>query len=205
MRVLPCGPGLLLEFDDGPETTAYAAGLRESPVPGVVETVPASRTVLLRVEEGADLAAVAARAREVTPRDVTAGGAETLEIPVRYDGEDLHDAADRLDIGVEELVHRHTAGEWTVAFCGFAPGFGYLVDPSQEWSTPRRDSPRPAVPPGSVALAAEYSAVYPRQSPGGWQLIGTTDEVLLDTHADPPARLAPGTNVRFVDVTGRAS
>jgi KipI family sensor histidine kinase inhibitor len=91
-----------------------------------------------------------------------------------------------------------------VAFCGFAPGFGYMVSPTGEWDVPRRSSPRTKVPPGAVALAGEFAGVYPRESPGGWQLIGRTDLEVFALDRDPPALLTPGTRVRFVDV-GRST
>jgi KipI family sensor histidine kinase inhibitor len=98
------------------------------------------------------------------------------------------------------VVRRHTEHEWTVAFCGFAPGFGYLTSNSWSWDVPRRSSPRTKVPPGSVALAGVFSGVYPRESPGGWQLVGRTDLAVFDLSRDPAALLRPGNRVRFVDV-----
>ena len=88
-----------------------------------------------------------------------------------------------------------------MAFCGFAPGFGYLTAAAWRWDVPRREEPRTAVPPGSVALAGSFSGVYPRASPGGWQLIGRTDLVAFDPSREPAALLRPGVRVQFVDVT----
>ena len=98
----------------------------------------------------------------------------------------------------DAVVERHSATVYTVSFVGFAPGFAYLVDGDPRLEVPRRDSPRTKVPAGSVALAGTYSGIYPRSSPGGWQIIGTTDAVLWDVHRDPPALLRPGGIVRFV-------
>jgi KipI family sensor histidine kinase inhibitor len=120
-----------------------------------------------------------------------------VELPVHYDGEDLGELADLLGIGPDELVRRHTASEWTVAFCGFAPGFGYLTQPGGQWDVPRRSTPRTTVPSGSVGLAGEFSGVYPRESPGGWQLIGRTDVAVFDLAREPAALLRPGVRVRF--------
>jgi len=117
---------------------------------------------------------------------------------VTYDGEDLADVARLLDCSVAEVVARHTGEEWTVAFCGFAPGFGYLTSPGT-WDVPRRESPRTKVPTGSVGLAGEFSGVYPRESPGGWQLIGRTSVRIFDQERDPAALFHPGRRVRFVD------
>lgn len=205
MRVLPCGSdALIVELDDAGARAAYVEGLGRDPIDGVVETVPAARTVLLRVADAGRLGRVAEAARAVVPADPAEGSPPTVTVPVRYDGDDLADAANHLGVSVEELVGRHQRGEWVAEFCGFAPGFAYLTDASGAWSVPRRDSPRSAVPPGSVALAGPYSAVYPRSSPGGWQLIGTTDVRLWNLDDDPPALITPGTRVRFEDA-GRAS
>lgn len=89
-----------------------------------------------------------------------------------------------------------------MAFCGFAPGFGYLTGLPADRAVPRRATPRAAVPPGAVAVAGEYTGVYPRSSPGGWQLLGHTDLVLWDADREPPALLRPGARVWFVPVPG---
>jgi KipI family sensor histidine kinase inhibitor len=115
-----------------------------------------------------------------------------------YDGEDLADVAELLSCSVEEVVRRHTSEEWAVAFCGFAPGFGYLTGLPERLQQPRLDSPRTKVPQGSVGIAGEFTAAYPRATPGGWRLIGRTEITLFDPKADPPALLAPGDQVRFV-------
>jgi KipI family sensor histidine kinase inhibitor len=124
-------------------------------------------------------------------------------VPVRYDGEDLAEVAALWGCDAAEVVRRHTDERWTVAFCGFAPGFGYLVadDGGHRWDVPRRDMPRTSVPAGSVGLAGPYTGVYPRASPGGWQLVGRTRFELFDVMREPPALLVPGRRVRFVDVT----
>ena len=201
MRVLPSGSTALLVELAGLEEVLdlYAALCAERP-DGVVDVVPAARTILLVTDPAAtDLATVERAVRETTPRRVDRTGGELVEIPVTYDGEDLAEAASLLSCTPEELVRRHTGEEWTVAFCGFAPGFGYLAGACGQWDVPRRDSPRTTVPAGSVALAGEFSGVYPRASPGGWQLIGRTELSIFDLDRDPPALLRPGTPVRFVD------
>ncbi len=120
-------------------------------------------------------------------------------MPVRYDGPDLARVAELTGLDEAEVVERHTAGDYRSGFCGFVPGFAYLTGLVESLYVPRRDDPRTKVPAGSVALADEFTAVYPRDSPGGWQLIGHTDITLWDSDRDPPALLAPGTPVRFVD------
>ncbi len=201
MRVLPSGSTALLVELAGLEEVLdlYAALCAERP-DGVVDVVPAARTILLVTDPCAtDLATVERAVRETTPRRVDRTGGELVEVPVTYDGEDLAEAASLLSCTPEELVRRHTGEEWTVAFCGFAPGFGYLAGACGQWDVPRRDSPRTRVPAGSVALAGEFSGVYPRASPGGWQLIGRTELSIFDLDRDPPALLRPGTPVRFVE------
>jgi KipI family sensor histidine kinase inhibitor len=118
-------------------------------------------------------------------------------IDVVYDGVDLAAVAGHLGMTVEEVVDAHTRTPWRVGFCGFAPGFAYLIDGDPRLSVPRRAEPRSRVPAGSVGLAGAFSGVYPRDSPGGWQLIGRTDAVLWDINRAQPALLTPGTWVQF--------
>ena len=202
MRLLPSGStAVLVELDDLDEVLALYAALVEDRPAGVVDLVPAARTVLVVADsEQTTLAAVEAAVRRTVPRRGRAGTGELLEVPVTYDGDDLGDVAALLGCDVAELVRRHTGEEWTVAFCGFAPGFGYLTSASRSWDVPRRASPRTRVPAGAVALAGEFSGIYPRESPGGWQLLGRTDLVPFDLARDPAALLRPGVRVRFVAV-----
>ena len=205
MRVLPSGStALLVELDDLDDVLGLYAALVDDRPEGVVDVVPAARTVLLVTDPAAtSLSAVAEAVRRTTPRHDQRGAGELVEVAVTYDGDDLEEVAHLLDCDAAELVRRHTADEWTVAFCGFTPGFGYLTSRTWQLDAPRRDSPRKQVPPGSVALAGEFSGVYPRESPGGWQLIGRTDLAVFDLSRDPAALLRPGVRVRFVD-EGRA-
>jgi KipI family sensor histidine kinase inhibitor len=200
MRLLPSGStALLVELDTLDDVLALYAALADEPPAGVLDVVPAARTVLLVTDPArTSLDAVAAAVRSTVPRPGAQRSGDAVELPVHYDGEDLGDAAELLGLTADQLVERHTGAEWTVAFCGFAPGFGYLTQPGGGWDVPRRATPRTAVPPGSVALAGEFSGVYPRESPGGWQLIGRTDVAVFDLTRDPAALLRPGTRVRFV-------
>jgi len=202
MRFLPSGStALLVELGDLDEVLALYAALAEEVPPGVVDVVPAARTVLLTTDPTrTSLDAVESAVRRTTPRRDLRSAGELVEVPVTYDGEDLDDVGGLLGCDGDEVVRRHTADEWTVAFCGFAPGFGYLTRPGDPWDVPRRSTPRTKVPPGSVALAGEFSGVYPRESPGGWQLIGRTGIAVFDLSRDPAALLRPGNRVRFVDV-----
>jgi KipI family sensor histidine kinase inhibitor len=197
--VRPCGDtGLLVELDTLDEVLGLYAALAGAPPDGVVDLVPAARTVLLRVRSAADLPGVArdVRAREPAPTGDRAAG-EVTEIAVTYDGEDLDDVAAHTGMTRDEVVEAHTGRLWTVAFAGFTPGFGYLATDDDRLHVPRRSSSRTRVPAGAVGLAGEFSGVYPRESPGGWQLIGRTDHVLWDLDRDPPAVLVPGARIRF--------
>jgi KipI family sensor histidine kinase inhibitor len=203
MRLLPCGDAAVLaELDDLDAVLDLYGALLGTAVSGVVDVVPAARTLLVRFDPSkTDAGAVARTLRSTRPR----GGSSRpkhapVEIPVRYDGDDLPDVARLTGLPEAEVVDLHTSIEWTVAFVGFAPGFGYLVGGDERLHVPRRDDPRTRVPTGSVGLAGPFSGVYPRDSPGGWQLIGRTDAVLWDLDRDPPALLVPGARVRFRDV-----
>jgi KipI family sensor histidine kinase inhibitor len=197
MRILPSGDrGVLIELDDLDQVLGYYTALAADPPADVVDIVPAARTIL--VTTAGSLDELSRTLRSVTPTPGTRAAGDLIEIPVTYDGEDLQDVADHLRCDASEVVTRHAAEEWTVAFCGFAPGFGYLTG-SSSWDIPRRQSPRTKVPPGAVALAGEFSGVYPRESPGGWQLIGRTDVKIFDQERDPAALFHPGRRVRFVD------
>lgn len=204
MRLLPSGTtALLVELDDLDQVLGLYAALEHDLPPGVVDVVPAARTLLVVTDpKVASLSSVANAVQAATPREDRLGSSELVEVPVSYDGEDLEEAARLLDCDAGELVRRHTAEEWTVAFCGFMPGFGYLVSKRWQVQVPRRSSPRKKVPSGSVALAGEFSGVYPRESPGGWQLIGRSSLAMFDPSRDPAALLRPGTRVHFRDEQG---
>ncbi|HEV3498584.1 MAG TPA: 5-oxoprolinase subunit PxpB [Actinomycetes bacterium] len=191
--------GLLVEVEELETVHRLHAALRELDPPGVVELVPAYRTVLIVAEPDRagvlDELATALPELELPPAEAVAG--ETVEVPVRYDGEDLPEVARLTGLEAEEVVRRHTAPEYTVAFLGFSPGFPYLVGLDPALEVPRRDTPRTSIPAGSVGLAGNQTGIYPTASPGGWQLIGRTEVTLFDPARDPPALLAPGTRLRF--------
>lgn len=199
MRILPSGSrGLLLELDTLEDVLRHYASLQDADLP-VLDLVPAGRTILVVGDRDTDLRELAAQVQQVDSREHAQGEGASVDIPVRYDGADLSDAAELLGCSPEELVKRHQEEHWTVAFCGFAPGFGYMAGTRFEWDTPRRSSPRTRVPAGSLGLAGEFTGVYPRESPGGWQLIGHALVEVFDLDRDPPALLVPGTAVRFVE------
>ncbi|QEU95797.1 5-oxoprolinase subunit B family protein [Streptomyces kanamyceticus] len=200
MRALPVGDrALLVELADGAEAQALHAELLRRRATGelrVREIVPAARTVLLDGLDDPGRVRAQLPGWEIPPLPAHAGAA--LEIPVRYEGPDLAEVAAHWGVAESEVARIHSAAEYRVAFCGFAPGFGYLTGLPEGRAVPRRTTPRTSVPAGSVALAGPYTGVYPRASPGGWQLIGSTDAVLWDHARVPAALLAPGVRVRFV-------
>ncbi len=202
MRFLPVSlTTILVELADLDETLALFASLQAEPIAGIAEMVPAARTLMIRFHpEKISAAELAAR---IGTRDLSARIAPSenlVEIPVRYDGEDLADVAELIGLSVEEVIRRHTESEFTVAFCGFAPGFGYLVGGDTALHVPRRKSPRTRIPAGSVAIAGAFSGVYPQASPGGWQIIGTTPVKMWDIDRDPGALFQPGYRIRFFDL-----
>lgn len=193
---------LLVETADAEHVLAWHAALRRSPAPGQLDAVPGARTVLVRVHPGTDLAAVARHLRGLRPEPVGENTGRHVIIDVVYDGVDLVEVGALTGLGASGVIAAHTSSHWRVAFTGFAPGFGYLIGGDPRLQVPRRATSRTEVPTGSVGLAGEFSGVYPRTSPGGWQLIGRTGAALWDTNREPPALLTPGTLVRFRD-TGR--
>ncbi|AQV93938.1 allophanate hydrolase [Cupriavidus necator] len=202
MRFLPVtSNALLVELADLDQTLALLASLQREPLHGVAELVPAARTILVRFRPSATSAAALVRA--IAARDLSQRVERSsilVEIPVRYDGEDLAEVAHLLGIAPEEVVRRHTGSEYTVAFTGFAPGFAYLSGGHPSFDVPRRSTPRTRIPAGAVGLAGTFSGVYPQASPGGWQIIGVTPVAMWDLGREQPALLQPGYRVRFVDI-----
>jgi allophanate hydrolase subunit 1 len=209
---------VLLELGSLEDVLLVHRALDASRPAGLVDLVPAARTVLAVTEaRGPALAAVGAWLLATAERTLAAEAegathAVALDEPsdvvihVRYDGQDLLETAVLIGTDTDGLVAWHTGRTWTVAFSGFAPGFAYLVPEREDGTTdppleiPRLSVPRTSVPAGSVAVAGAFSGVYPRASPGGWRIIGTTDAVLWDDASEPPALLVPGGRVRFVQV-----
>lgn len=205
MQFLPVNlDAVLVELDNLDQTLALLASLQNEPLAGVDEIVPAARTLLIHFRPAVQSLADIAQA--LGQRDVSAQterGGTLIEIPVRYDGEDLLEVAQILGITPEEVVRRHTGSGYTVAFTGFAPGFAYLTGGHPSFNVPRRSVPRTRIPAGAVGLAGTFSGVYPQASPGGWQIIGTTPLAMWDLNRPQPAQpalLQPGFRVRFVDI-----
>jgi KipI family sensor histidine kinase inhibitor len=195
---------LLLEFDNTHEVLAWTAAIREAELLGVLDVVPASRTVLMKLAGAQYQAPTRQRLGKLDVASVSDTDADTdageVQIDVVYDGPDLDDVARLTGLTVDQVVAAHTETRWRVGFGGFAPGFAYLIGGDSRLEVPRRAEPRTKVPVGAVGLAGEFSGVYPRESPGGWQLIGRTvagQPALWDVDRDPPALLTPGRWVRF--------
>lgn len=207
IRFLPVRSGhLLVELADLETTLALLASLEREPIVGILELVPAARTLLVAFDPG--LLVPSRLVEDISGRDLTAAPAASgplVEIPVRYDGEDLAEVAALLDTSEAEVVRRHTATEYKVAFTGFAPGFAYLAGGDPALAVPRRKTPRTQVPAGAVGLAGTFSGVYPKTSPGGWQLIGSTPLAMFDLERDPAAILQPGQRVRFIDMAASSA
>lgn len=204
-QVYPVGDrGFLIEVQDNSLVHALARTLTESFAESIDDVVTGHVTVLVtwrrepisrqRLEE------VIGTALAIPPPVL---GSTEVEIPVHYDGEDIAAVAARTDLQPAEVVSRHTRCVYRVAFTGFAPGLAYLIGGDERLFLPRRAEPRERVPEGSVAIAGPYTTIYPRVSPGGWHLLGTTDESLFDLNREQPSLLRPGMTVRFVDTGER--
>ena len=199
MNVRPYGErAVLIEVDDAHLVPAVRAAMAAEP--GVVEAVGGAETVLVVFDPAVMSAARLATALDSgefrrVPRH---NSPKSVDVPVVYDGADLDEVAAEARMTPSEVAHTHAHGRYTVRFCGFSPGFAYLDGLDPRLHLPRRATPRTAVPAGSVAIAGEFTGVYPQPSPGGWRLLGRTDAPLWDMTRDPPALLVPGTRVRFV-------
>jgi KipI family sensor histidine kinase inhibitor len=188
---------VLAELSGLHDVLALQALLLEQPLPGQMDVLAAAETVMVRADSPASARRMASLllGLDLTVRSHAEGKLVTIETV--YDGEDLAEVGRLTGLGAEGVVAAHTGQVWTVAFGGFAPGFGYMVGENQVLEVPRRSSPRTEVPAGSVALAGNYSAVYPRKSPGGWQLVGRTAARMWDLSREQPALAAPGDRVQF--------
>ena len=194
--------GLLVECADVTEVEAtYAALLARADELGATDVVPAARTVLLDGLRSFD--AARQLIADLTPAPVTDARAQAsiVEVPVTYDGPDLAEVAGQWQVSEDEVARIHQSIEFVVAFCGFAPGFAYCTGLPDDRHVRRRAEPRTRVPAGAVAVAGEFTSVYPTASPGGWQLIGTTTLPVWRPEDERPALLEPGTRVRFRDAS----
>jgi len=201
--ILPAGSrALLLAPQDRAGIDTLTRALRHSCPDGIADILPAAQTIMVTTTPGTDLRTLAEQLhRRLAAVDYNEGAAEDqaelVRIPVTYTGADLDDVAAILGITADDVIREHTRRVWRCSFVGFAPGFGYLESTEPGLAVPRREQSRTAVPPGAVALADSYSAIYPRRSPGGWQLIGTTSATVWDLGRPQPALIRPGCRVQF--------
>lgn len=167
----------------------------------VAECVPAAQTVMVRGGDAAHSGRFAGILTELLAHassdELLVADAEEVRLPVMYDGGDLDEVARLTGLSVSGVIARHVAARYNVAFTGFAPGFAYLSGGDPRLVVPRRSTPRSHVPAGAVGLAGAFSGVYPRESPGGWQLVGHTEATMWDVEREHPALLQPGARVRF--------
>jgi KipI family sensor histidine kinase inhibitor len=197
---LALGEGISPELND--RVVAEARRISAAAIPGVHDVVAAYASLTIHYNpERIGYADLISR--------LAAGGASSMhlpstvekqlhEIPVRYDGEDIHEVAEKVRLSVDEVIRIHTSAEYRAFVIGFVPGFAYLGPLDARLALPRRDSPRKRVPAGSVAIAEAQTGVYPSETPGGWHLIGTTDTRMFDPGRERPALLSVGDRVRFV-------
>lgn len=188
---------LLVEADGLDDVLALHAHLTEHPLPGQTDVLAAASTVLVGFATPQAAHAAAGRIAALAPAAPERSEAAEIEIDVVYDGEDLAAVAELCGMSTEALVSTHTSAAWVGAFGGFAPGFTYCTADPAPLDVPRRTSPRTSVPAGSVAVAGRFSAVYPRASPGGWQLLGRTAATMWDLDRERPALVRPGDAVRY--------
>ncbi len=210
-RLLPCGErAVLIEVADLDAVLALQSALvglaGRGDFAAVTDVVPAATTLLLMLEEPAALprvrTAVTATLAGLDSAPSAGEAVDPVQIDVVYDGEDLDEVARLTGLSSAEVIAAHTGSDWRVAFGGFAPGFSYLTGGDPRLEVPRRAEPRTSVPAGAVGLAGPFSGIYPRPSPGGWQLIGRTGATLWDAGREPPALLQPGARVRFRAIDG---
>lgn len=191
----------LLELASSAQVLAARRLVDAELAPQLRELVPGASTLLVigdleRPLDPRQLDGIERAARQAQQGAATTG--RVHHIPVRYDGADLDELAARARLRRDQLIAYHAAPEYRVAFVGFQPGFAYLDGLPAALHAPRQPSPRPRVAAGSVAIGGEWTGIYPHETPGGWNLIGSTDLALFAADADPPALLQPGDAVRFV-------
>lgn len=203
LQFFPAGSTrFIVELDDLESTIALGDALQAACIEGVIEVIPGAVTLHVSFDPFVTTAQeLYAQISSLTPQAGSNRSGDLVEIPVIYDGEDLEFVAGYLGWSVEELIRRHRTATFTVAFTGFAPGFAYMTCDDPELNVPRRDSPRVRIPAGSVALAGRFCGVYPSDTPGGWQLLGTTVVPMWDVGRAQAALLKPGDRVRFIAAT----
>jgi inhibitor of KinA len=231
MEIFPLGDSAVIvrvreRFEDAPEETLDQVlhtlhRLREAAIPGVIELASAYTSVAvffdpIVVDQASgrpgkmfdwlneQILRVLAAGGDRGKRRKTNRAIHLIEIPVCYAPEfapDLDDVARHAEVSTKEVVDLHSTPEYQVACIGFVPGFSFLTGLAKKLATPRRDTPRKEIPPGSVGIGGAQTGIYPLRSPGGWNLIGQTPLKLFDPQKDPPALLRAGDRVRFRPIT----
>ena len=208
--ILPLGDSALLvqlgdEIDIAVNRRVHtlATLLHSSPLPGLIETVPAYRTLLIHYDPlilMEEEIRTWVRAKLDQMEDIHVKKPRQLEIPVRYGGEygiDLEFVAEYHHLRVEDVIRIHSEKTYTIYMMGFTPGFPYMGKLDDAIVTPRLETPRTHVLAGTVAIAGSQTGIYSINSPGGWRLIGHTSLRLFDPDADIPFLFSPGDEVRF--------
>ncbi|HWG34872.1 MAG TPA: 5-oxoprolinase subunit PxpB [Gemmatimonadaceae bacterium] len=194
-----------ISWDVGVRVRSAARRIRDTQLSSVTDVVPAYTTLAVYFDSRAVSFATVSSEVATLIGDADAASDDSsklIEIPVRYDGPDLAEVAERTGLTQDELIEKHCSRTYRAYMTGFAPGFTYLGDLDETLVLPRRTSPRVRVPAGSVAIAGAQTAVYPLVTPGGWHLIGTTSMAMFDPARDPPSLVRAGDSVRFVRVDG---
>lgn len=193
----------LIELASLEETLALYNKLQNTQLNGIKDLVPAAKTILVffnEIETNFKMLVASIQSLKIDSGFERSG--QEVIVPIRYDGEDLAQVAELQGLSVADVIRKHHESVWNVAFIGFAPGFAYMSSPDRPFTDiPRLTVPRKKIPSGSLGLAGKYSGIYPKDSPGGWQLIGTTSEKMWDLERKNPALLLPGMTVHFEDVT----
>ena len=166
---------------------------------GVTDFSPARRSVLIRFDplKVDHFGAECWIRRESKFADALEDEGRLVEVPVAYDGPDLDELAQARGLTTAEVIRIHTSATYRAYFLGFVPGFAYLGEVPDAIAAPRRKTPRREVPAGSVRIGGTQTGVYPRSTPGGWNLIGRTESVMFDA-ARGASLIEPGDRVRFV-------
>ena len=202
LRWRPYGEfGALIELDSLEEVHRMHQAVRSSRFLGaqIIEAVPGATTLVV-IGRAQDAAVLVRMIESLHGESLPEVSMRTHTIPVRYEGPDLADVATMAGLRVAEVVDRHAAPLYTVAFLGFSRSFPYLAGLDPALHVPRRATPRTSVPKGSVGIGAAFTGIYPASSPGGWQLLGRTEREFFDPAVDPPSVLAVGDRVRFVPI-----
>ncbi|HCU75272.1 MAG TPA: allophanate hydrolase, partial [Acinetobacter baumannii] len=193
----------LIELASLEETLALYNKLQNTQLNGIKDLVPAAKTILVFFNEiETNFKTLVASIQSLKIDSGFERSSQEVIVPICYNGEDLAQVAELQGLTVADMIRKHHQSVWNVAFIGFAPGFAYMSSPDKPFTDiPRLTVPRKKIPSGSLGLAGKYSGIYPKDSPGGWQLIGTTTEKMWDLERKNPALLLPGMTVHFEDVT----